>query len=538
MLRLLALGLCLVPGTARCLAAQDRARTPATETLGTVHFSTSCAPAVAVPFNRAVALLHSFEFGSAIAAFNSVLATDSTCAMAYWGVALSRWGNPFAAGIRGAAQLRPGRDAIERAQRTPSATERERGYITAAAQLYAGFERTDQHTRVVAYERAMNTLVGAQPADTEAVIFYALALAASAQPGDKSYANQRKAASILEGILAQQPNHPGVAHYLIHSHDVPALADGGLDAARRYGTIAPSAPHALHMPSHIYTRVGAWQESIETNLKSIEASLRDGSMGEALHASDYAMYAYLQTGQDRAAQRVLTGLPALAAKFDPTAVASAAPGSAGVFALAAIPARWALERRAWAEAAALEAKSSAFPWTEALTHTARALGAAHTGDLARARASIDSLAAIRARLMQVGETYWADQVEIARLGANAWLLLAQHQDEEALKSMREASAHEDLTEKSAVTPGPLVPARELMGDMLLELKRPAEALEAYRATLEKEPKRFNALYGAARAARLAGDRAAASDYAAQLKTSCKLGDVPGRAELADIRQMR
>lgn len=504
--------------------------------LGTVRFATSCAPAVAVTFDRAVALLHSFEFANAIAAFDGVLATDSLCAMAHWGIALSRWGNPFAANIRNAAQLRPGRDAAERATRAPTATDRERGYIAAVSQLYANYEHTDQRSRIVAYDHAMGELAAAQPADTEATIFYALALAASAPPQDKTYANQRRAAEMLETFLASHPNHPGLAHYLIHSRDIPALAAAGLDAANRYGAIAPAAPHALHMPSHIYTRVGAWQESIETNLKSIAAATLDGSMSEALHASDYAMYAYLQTGQDRAAKALLAGIPALAVKFDPHAIESAAPGSAGVFALATIPARWALERRAWAEAAALTPVASEFPWADAQTYVARALGAAHMGDLLSARASIDSLRSMRDRLSATGEVYWTEQTEIAHLTATAWLALAEHRDSSALALMRQAAGREAMTEKNAVTPGPLAPASELLADMLLDLHQPQEALSQYRATLEKEPNRFRALYGATRAARLVGDRAAASRYAMQLRKNCTRGDVPGRAELAKIRR--
>ncbi|HVT41273.1 MAG TPA: hypothetical protein VHE78_19710 [Gemmatimonadaceae bacterium] len=534
-LRLLAFGLLLTATRGPILSAQEHAHAAPADRLGAVHFATSCR-AVAPQFDRAVALLHSFEFAAAISGFNSVIAADPTCAMAYWGIALSRWGNPFAAGIRSAAQLRPGREAIERAAAMSAGTERERGYIAAVAQLYADHEHTDQRMRIAAYERSMGVLSAAQPQDPEASIFYALALAAAAPPDDKTYTNQLKAVSILERELAAQPNHPGLVHYLIHSHDAPALASGGLDAARRYGTIAPSAPHALHMPSHIYTRVGLWQESINTNLKSIAAAEREGSIGEALHASDYLMYAYLQTGQDRAALAVVTGLPGFAARFDPNAIASAAPGSAGMFALAVIPARYALERRAWKEAAALEPAVTAIPWTQAQTHFARALGAAHTGDGVKARASLDSLGAIRDRLQTSGESYWAEQVAISRLGAAAWLALADHRNDDALAGMGEAAAREDATEKSAVTPGPLAPARELLGDMLFELNRTAEALVAYRATLEKEPNRFRALYGAMRAAAVSGDRVAAAGYKEQLRKNCRLADVAGRPEIAEIKR--
>jgi hypothetical protein len=507
-----------------------------TEKLGTVHFQTSCSPAVAPQFDRAVALLHSFEFGASIRAFSDVLAADSSCAMAQWGIALSRWSNPMAAGARAPAQLQQGRQAADAATRLGSrATGRERLYVAAVGQLYKDYEHVDQSTRVVAYERAMGELAARQPADTEAKIFHALALTASAPPTDKTYANQLKAGRILEAIWAKEPNHPGLAHYIIHTYDVPALASRAAAAAQRYSMIAPSAAHALHMPSHTFTRVGEWEKSIETNRRSIDVALRDASMGEALHASDYAEYAYLQLAQDSAAKAVLDGLPSLAARFDVNAVTGAAPGSAGVFALAAIPARFALERRDWAAAAALEPGASAFPWTEAMLYFARSLGASRVGDTTRARVAIDSLAIIRERLTASREAYWAEQVAIQQLDAEAWLALAEHRADAALARMREAARREDATEKNAVTPGPLAPARELLGDMLLELHRPGGALAEYRVTLRKEPNRFRTLYGAMRAASLAGDRASATRYASALKTLCARADVPGRPELKGIR---
>ena len=476
--------------------AQDHAHpqvAPA-EKLGTVHFATTCSPSVAPQFDRAVALLHSFEFGASIKAFNEVLAADSTCAMAQWGIALSRWSNPMAPGNRPVAQLQLGRQAVDAAVRLgPRASDRERGYIHAVSQLYDDFEHKDQRTRVVAYEHAMNDLVMRQPADTEAMIFYAISLVASAPPTDKTYANQLKAGSILEPLWAKQPNHPGLAHYIIHTYDYPALADKARAAAERYAIIAPSAAHALHMPSHTFTRVGMWQESINANNRSMKVALESGSIAEALHASDYAMYAYLQMGKDSDAKAILDGLPALAARFDPNAVTGAAPGSAGVFALAAIPARWALERSAWAEAAALEPKASAYPYTEAMTYFARALGASHIGDLPKAKAAVDSLSSIQRRLAAAGEGYWTEQVAIQNLAAQAWLDLAEHRETDALARMREAAVREDATEKSAVTPGPLAPAHEMLGDMLMDLNRPAEAMAEYRATLEKEPNRRHAL---------------------------------------------
>jgi hypothetical protein len=507
-----------------------------TERLGTVHFRTSCSPGVEQRFDRAVALLHSFEFGASIRAFNEVIAQDSTCAMAYWGIAMSRWTNPMAPGIRTPAQLAPGRQAAQAALRVGTgASARERAYISAVGELYRDFERVDQPARVSAYAAAMKTVVDEQPADTEAKIFYALALTASAPPTDKTYANQLRAGRILEPIFARQPNHPGLAHYIIHTYDVPALAPKAVAAADRYSAIAPSAAHALHMPSHTFTRVGDWRHSVEVNDRSMRVAERDSSIAEVLHAADYAVYAHLQLAQDSAAKALLERLPSLAARFDPTAITGAAPGSAGVFALAAIPARYALERRDWRSAARLEPRSSAFPWTEAMIYFARALGASRLGDSADARRSIDSLGALQRRASASGEGYWAEQIAIQQLGAEAWLALAQRRPDDALARMREASRGEDATEKSAVTPGPLAPSRELLGDMLLELRRPKEALAEYRATLDKEPNRFRALYGAMRAAAFAGDGAAAERYRTSLRALVAGADARGRPELAAIR---
>lgn len=474
--------------------AQEHAHPKTTDQFGTVTFTTSCSPAVAPQFNRGVALLHSFEFGESIRTFNSVLAADPACAMAQWGVALSRWTNPMAPGNRSVALLRQGTIAADAAKRLGArVSERERAYIDAVGQLYDDFERKDQAARILAYERAMKALALRYPDDTEAAIFHAIALTASASPTDKTYAKQLEAGAILEGLLAKNPDHPGLAHYIIHSYDYPALADKARAAARRYASIAPSAAHALHMPSHTFTRVGMWEESVSTNDRSMKIALESSSIAEALHAADYAMYANLQMGKEAEAKAILDGLPTLAARFDANAITGAAPGSAGVFALAAIPARWALERRAWADAAALEPKASDFPYTEAMTYFARALGGAQTRELATARAAIDSLAAIQQRLSASGERYWAEQVAIQHLGARAWLDLAEQRQSDALSRMREAATREDATEKAAVTPGPLAPARELLGDMLMELKRPAEAKVEYQATLKREPNRRHAL---------------------------------------------
>ena len=504
------------------LSAQHEHPTPANERLGAVDFPTSCAPGVKPTFNRAVALLHSFQFRDAIRGFESVLASDSTCAMAWWGIALSRWGTPMAPSIRPRPVLESGLQAARRASALATrATERERGFINAVAQLYDGFEQRNQQVRVNAYERAMaDAARNGDPRDSgarEAMIFHAIAEVQAASPTDKTYANQLRAGATLERLFAQQPDHPGLAHYIIHSYDYPALAERAALAARRYADIAPSAAHALHMPSHTFTRVGMWNESVATNLRSMEAALRDASLAEALHAADYAVYGYLQTRSDSAAHAILLQLPALSARFDPAAVTGAAPGSAGLFALAAIPARYALERRAWREAAALQPRTTAFPYTDALTWFARALGAGRLGDTAGVRVARDSLAAMRARLTSAGEGYWAEQVAIQELAAEAWLHFASGRHADALAKMREAATREDATEKAAVTPGPLAPARELLADMLMELNRPREALGEYQAALTREPNRYWTLSGAARAATAAGDAARAKSYRESLE---------------------
>jgi hypothetical protein len=380
----------------------------------------------------------------------------------------------------------------------------------------------------------MAALSAAQPQDTEAKIFYALSLAAAASPMDKTYANQLKAGAILESLFVKQPTHPGLAHYIIHSYDYAPLAKQAARAAAQYADIAPSAAHALHMPSHTFTRVGMWEESINTNRRSREVALSTGSISEALHAMDYSTYALLQLGRDSAAKALLDTMPAIAARLDLNAITGAAPGSAGVFAIAAIPARWALERRAWTEAAALQPHASPYANTEAMTYFARALGAAHTHDLSAARVAIDSLNSIQERLTKSGEGYWAQQVRIQRTGAEAWLALAERRNDQAITLMQQAALAEDSTDKSAVTPGPLLPARELLGDMYMELKRPADALKEYRATLEKEPNRFRALYGAMRSARLSGDRATAERFQAELRRLLASADARARPEFRDV----
>ncbi|MGH9330203.1 MAG: hypothetical protein ACRD09_07170 [Vicinamibacterales bacterium] len=518
-------------------AAQHDHRPAPAESLGKVDFRTSCSPAVRDAFNRSVALLHSFEFSSAIAAFSAVLQREPSCAVAHWGIVLSHWGNPFA-GLRQPAVIERGQAAIARARAWTGGTldARERAYFDAATTLFDDAPKRPQRERTLAYERAMEALVRAYPDDMEASIFYALAVNQTALATDKTYANQIKAVGILEPLYQKHPDHPGLAHYIIHAYDHPPLAPRALDAARRYAKIAPSAPHALHMPSHTFTRVGYWQDSIATNIASAEVASKLGTHGEVLHALDYQTYAYLQLAQDAAARRVLDRLGEVRAVFDPEAIGGAASGAAGLFALAAIPARYALERGAWADAAALETRPTAFAWVDAVSHFARALGAARGGSPAAARVDIDRLKTLGEKLAGMQESYWAGQVDVQRRTAEAWVAFADGRRDDAIAMLRAAAEAEDATDKSAVSPGPLAPARELLGEMLLEAGRPKDALVAFEATMAKEPNRFRGIAGAMRAAEAAGDRTLAATHARQLLEIAKSAD-SDRPDLVRARQL-
>ena len=535
MTRLVYSSLGLLAALCTALVAQDQTHSHPTEKLGKVHFETSCTAAVQPQFDRAVALLHSFEFGAAIAAFEATLKADPSCAMTQWGVALSRWGNPFGVGVRSATQVQQGLAAVQRARAIGAATARERAYIDAVATLYADAERLPQPARVGAYRDAMGRLASSYPDDIEAAIFHALSLTAAEDLSDKTYASRLRAVGILEPLYAKQPEHPGLAHYIIHSYDVPALASRALDAAQRYAQIAPSAPHALHMPSHTFTRVGMWQQSIETNIASAAAARQQRVTGEELHATDYQMYAYLQTAQDADARRLLDALPEISARFDPAAPSGAAPPSAAYYAMAAIPARWVLERGAWAEAARLELRPSGLPYADALTEFARAIGAARSGDIAGARAAITRLEALRDRESTMNEPYWTEQIDIQRRSAMAWLAYAEGRTSEAIAEIRAAAEAEGRTEKAAITPGPLAPAREQLGELLLARKDAHAALKEFEATLVSEPNRFRARYGAARAAALTGDDAAAQRHFRELIAMCARATDPIRAELQEAR---
>ena len=501
----------------------------AQEKIGQINFPVSCAAAAQQEFNRAVALLHSFWFDASAKAFAAVTQMDPGCGMGHWGEAMAILfsPNPFT-GTPTPKGLQDGCPAVERAKAAAPKTQRERDYIGAVESLCQDRDKTDQRTRVMAYGQAMERLSRTYPEDKEAAIFYALALNITASPADKAYANQLKAAEILEKVFSEQPNHPGVAHYLIHSYDYPPIASRGLSAARRYAGIAPAAPHALHMPSHIFTREGLWQESIGSNLVSAAAAKNHF---DQLHAMDYLAYAYLQEAQDLAAKRVLEEAGAIR-KVNPEHFVTG-------YALAAIPARHALERRRWADAASLTLHPTDFPWdrfpqSEAVLIFARALGAARGGNAASARRDMDRLQTLRDALVAAKQGYWAEQVEIQRHVVSAWVARAEGRPEEALPLMRAAADREDKTEKHPVTPGPIVPARELLGEMLLELGDPRQALKEFEASHRVEPNRFKGLYGTARAAELSGDREKARTYYAQLIALCEKADTD-RPELKEAK---
>ncbi len=474
--------------------------------LGKVHFANSCASAVARDFDTSVALLHSFWVKDAIEGFNHVLKSDPHCAIAYWGIAMSLQQNPLTGQAPNAEATRLALAGLEKAKTTGAKTQRERDYLAAIDLIYRDADKTEFRARRLAYEKAMEALSQRYPEDTEAEIFYALSLDMTAQLTDKTYANQLRAAAILEKLFKLQPEHPGIAHYLIHSYDYPAIAHHGVEAARRYAQVAPGHPHALHMPSHIFTHLGTWQDSIDTNLRSAAAAKAEGNGQEQVHAMDYLVHAYLQLGEDAEARRVV----AEGASINVNPVIFI-----GHYALAAMPARFVMERRAWGEAIALQPRTTPFLFPDAITHFARGLGYARSGDAASARKEELRLAQLRDGLAQQKNTYWSNQVEVQRLAVDAWIAFAQGAREDALKSMRAAAGLEESMEKHIVTPGPVVPSRELLGEMLLEARQPAEALKAFEASAQREPNRYRGVYGAAQAAALAGDRDKAKMYYAR-----------------------
>jgi hypothetical protein len=496
--------------------------------LGKVSFPTSCDATVQAQFEQGVALLHSFWFGEGLKAFTAVAEQDPGCAMAYWGIAINRLLNPFN-GEAAPAFVKQGEAAIEKAKAIGAKTQRERDYIAAAALLYTDTGTKRWRERAVAYEQAMARLVEKHPTDLEAKVFYALALNFAADLNDQTYAKPLKAAQLLEPLLNAYPDHPGVAHFLIHSYDFPPLAEKGLAAARRYASIAPSAPHALHMPSHIFTRVGAWEDSAATNVRSEQTARANSSGDEILHAIDYQVYAYLQMARDADAKKAIDRGMEDAGRFGFFR-------PAGPFGQAAAPARYALERGDWKSAAQLPVKPTRFLHADAITHFARALGAARAGDPAAAKADLARLSELRDQLSAAKSGYWAGQVDIQWLGASAWAALAEGRRDEALELMREAADKESASEKASISPGPILPARELLGDMLLELGQPDRALKEYEASQQREPNRFRGWYGAATAAAKSGENAKAKTYYAKLAALAQHGE--SRPELQQARQYR
>jgi hypothetical protein len=494
------------------------------KTLGTVHFETSCKPEAQKLFDRGMLYQHSFWYRASQRQFEDVLKADPQCAIADWGIALSLLWNPHTPPP--AKNLAEGAAAIAKAKSIGANTQRERDYIDALSAMYTDYDKVDHRTRMQAYANAIGQLAQRYPDDDEAQIYYALALNTSASPADKTYANQLKGAAILEVIAKRQPQHPGVAHYLIHLYDYPAIADKGLEAARRYARIAPAASHAQHMPSHIFTRVGAWSDSIASNLEAVRVAKADGESGDQLHAMDYLVYAYLQLGQDAKAKAVIDEMNTVRG-FSETFIA-------GPYALAASPARYAIERGDWKAAAELQVRPSPLANVQAITCFARALGAARSGNPEAAKADIAKLAELRDKLHDAKDAYWSDQVDIQWQVATAWVLDAEGKHDEALKAMSAAADAEDKTEKHPVTPGVPKPARELYGAMLLERGDAKEALAAFEATLKKEPNRLGAYVGAAKAAESAGDKARARDYYEKIVAIADDADT-SRTEVADAR---
>jgi predicted Zn-dependent protease len=495
------------------------------EQLGKVSFQTSCDRKVQPQFDRAVAMLHSFWFQQGEKAFREVLERDPNCAIATWGIAAILIGNTFA-GNATAQDAQKAREAIQRGHLIGAKTERERYYIEAIAEYYDRFGDRPHGARMKSLADAFEVVAKKFSKDDEAQIFYAIYLTATQSPTDKTFADTLKAAQILEPQFKKHPDHPGVAHYLIHSYDYPPIADKGLTAAKRYADIAPSAPHALHMPSHIFTRVGAWPASVATNRRSAAAAMAEKEGSGALHAMDYMVYAHLQLANDKDAAAVMQEARNITVA-NPNIISS-------WYSLAAIPARIALERGMWKEAAQLEPRPSKLPFTEAISYFARALGAARSGDVDAADKGVQELARIVNGLKAAKNDYWATEVEVQRLSAAAWIGLAKGNRDEALTLMRSAADMEDKSEKHAVTPGRLVPARELLGEMLLELKRPADALKEFEESEKHDPSRFRGLYGTAQAAAQSGDVAKAKRYFARLVDLAGKGDARSELEQAKV----
>jgi hypothetical protein len=478
---------------------------PAPEKLGAVSFENSCNPAVQARFERAVALLHSFTYSLSEQKFREVVQADPQCAIAHWGIAMTYYHELWEPAIT-PANLARGRAELGQAKKL-GGTDREKEFIEALSAYYRDSDIAPLAQRAKHYADAMSEVARKNPSDIEAQVFYALALLSAASPLDKTHANQKLAAQILEPLFRQQPQHPGIAHYLIHACDNAEMAKQGLPAARAYAPIAPSAPHALHMPSHIFTRLGLWDDSIASNQAARVAAHQRGDTGEELHAMDYLTYAFLQRGRYAEAAQVVEDLKSKSLQ--------GASDFKVAYAAMAIPVRYAIERKQWAEAANLEPIPGAPAHVAAISYWARAVGLARIGRTESAAAETAKLEECLEQLRAKGNAYWATQTHVLLLEAQGWIAFASGKKEEALALLNSAANEEDGVEKLPVTPGPIVPAREQLAEMLLSLNRPAEAMAAFDASLASSPGRRAAMVGAARCADLLGDKTKAQ----QLRTA-------------------
>jgi tetratricopeptide (TPR) repeat protein len=505
----------------------------ATEKLGNVSFPISCAPDSQKPFERGVALMHSFGYEEAEAQFVEITKQDPACAMAHWGIAMSLfhqiWERP------GEPSLKRGWSEIETAQKLGAKTDRERGYIAALSDFYRDYSTRDHMQRAAAYSDAMGKLYQQYPNDLEAGAFYGLSLLAAEPPGDKSHAARKKAVAVLNPLFIKQPDHPGLAHYIIHTCDTPDMAPLGLDAARRYAGIASSSAHAVHMPSHIFARLGLWQEDIDANLKSVALAHPASEMymhGHELHAMHFLIYAYLQTGQDEAAKRVVDDSRQIIASAPKTGDDMGMLQYYG-FASAHFPAIYALEMHHWSDLAALEPAAGASPDLQRITYWARTIGAAQQGDVEATRSNAQKFDAAEEATRKTKEAYTLDGPDFPRGEVHAWLAFAEKKNDDALRQMREVADLQDKVGKQEVD----VPAREMLADMLVTLNRPTEALVEYESALKTDPNRFNGLAGAARAAEMAHETKKANIYYAQLLKNCNDGKNSERPELARAKTM-
>lgn len=481
---------------------------------GEAHLTISCSPAAQQQFDHALAMLHSFFFPETVRAFTAIAAQEPSCAMAYWGIAISLRPNPLSTPIP-PALLKQGWEAVVKARAAGPKTDRERAFVDAIAAYYKDFDKTDYHGRILAYEAAMARLHEEYPDDAEAAIFYALALNEAAEPADHAFSRQIKAATILEALEDRMPNHPGIVHYIIHSYDYPPLAERGLFAAMRCAQLAPAAPHALHMPAHIFSTLGMWQDSIRSNLASKEAvaSYNAKNYGGAsdpviLHTMDFLIYGYLQLGQDGAAGRILDERNRIQKFVNVRVVGDAA--------YAAIPVRYTLELGRWTEAASLPPWKSESPYAEAITYFGRAMGRARSGDAQGAEQDIARIRELKAKLAGQKEDYWAQQVEILDLAATAWQTHAASHLQEGRSLMASAADREASMAKTVAMENPLIPMRELLAEMLLAQNEPAAALREFESSLKSAPNRFRSFAGAAEAAQRVGDLARAATYSQKL----------------------